>query len=135
MRRIRDAIMDEAIDASPPGHAPSAEVTLANGPYSVFRIVTLAALGDIIFQLPGTNEHPRIADGYPAWLAYLKVHPEDRPRYENQVAVVTRGASFEKRPILLPNKRIHDGKHRLLAAYGHALQHGLPNNLEVFWRG
>ena len=92
------------------------------------------SLGAVVFQLP-TGQSLPLAEGYSAWLGYLDTHPEDLPRFQCQVNLLSLGGTFRNRPILHPGKTVHDGKHRLLAAYGFALQHGLPSTLEVYWRG
>ncbi len=65
------------------------------------------------------------------WVAPNRLGEGDRHR--QMLDVLTRGDDFHFRPILLgATKQIHDGKHRLFAAYDYAgVTPGLE--LEVFW--
>ena len=137
MRRLRDATLDEVVAATPDDPA-TRKVTETHQPFEVWRLESPDDLGQVRMQLP-TGEGGTIAELYPAFLAWIDAPertPEERARYFERHHDVETEAHREwtKAIVLGPGRQIHDGKHRLLAAYAHAIA-GIEVSLDVFWGG
>jgi hypothetical protein len=135
MRKLRDAEIAEVRKATPDDPA-TRSVTENHQPFEIWLLEVAGDLGRVRMQLP-TGECGTIAElhcRFAAWVNAPERTPAERDRYFNRCREIENG-TYNRwlRPIVLgPERQIHDGKHRLLAAYARALAGG-PLNLEVFW--
>ena len=149
--------------AATPCDPDTLNATRVRLPFQIWRIQTLADIAAIEMQLPrecraelevelARDGVGPIGDLYPLWAWWIHSRkPHSIPelaRHVDLVSEVQAAGSFLKRPILFDDtRRIHDGKHRLLAAYELLRAHSSPSRetaqawaplapaLEVFWNG
>lgn len=135
MRKLRDAEIAEVLAATPDDSA-SRSVTENHQPFEIWLLEGACDLGRVRMQLP-TGECGMIAVlhcRFAAWINAPERPSAERDRYFQRCSEIANG-TYKRwhRPIVLgPGLQIHDGKHRLLAAYARTIA-GEPLNLEVFW--
>lgn len=111
-------------------------MTRDHEPFVVCLLEGATALGGVRMQLPA-GDFGTIAELYDRFLTWVNAaerSPEERDRYFNRCKEIKEGTHTDwPYPIVLGHsKQIHDGKHRLIAAYAHSIATE-PVRLHAFW--
>src|SRR5438270_13131438 len=134
MRKLRDASFAEVLAATPNDKATRA-VTEKHQPFEVWLLEGADDFGRVRMQLP-TGELGTIVHLHAQFLAWVEAPertPEERARYWDRYADIEGGehVHWPRSIVLGPEQQVHDGRHRLMAAYSHPMA-GRHVSLEVF---
>jgi hypothetical protein len=135
MKFVREASIAEVLGATPEDE-PTRDIVRACPAFGVWSLGR-EDLGNVGVQLQG---------GKMSTISSLLAEWKDRrgspdPRvvwsaalHSGFVQLLRQGESFSVRPIVLGSSmQIHDGKHRLFAAFEFLEEHGNERSFEVYW--
>jgi hypothetical protein len=143
---VRAASIEEVLRATPDDPA-TREVTRRHAPYAVWS-ADHVDIGNIGAQLPAEtrtigihlnsdNTGP-IVFLYPHWMRWIRsgesLAARDAESHEYFLSELETDRGFETRPIILGDRMgIHDGKHRLFAAFEFLRKDAKEKLFEVYW--
>jgi hypothetical protein len=135
MKFVRAATIEEVLRVSPEDES-TRDIVRACPAFGVWSLGR-EDIGNIGAQLP-SGELGTISSLFAEWKAWLR-SPDPRvvwsaDVYGAFVQLLREGESFSVRPIVLGSSmQIHDGRHRLFAAFEFLEEHGGDRSFEVFW--
>jgi hypothetical protein len=135
MKFLRTATMEEVLRATPEDE-PTREIVSACPAFGVWSF-DREDIGAIGAQVP-SGELGTVSSLFAAWKAWLR-SPDPRvvwsaDVYGAFVQLLREGESFSVLPIVLGSSmQIHDGRHRLFAAFEFLGEHSSARTFEVFW--
>jgi len=136
MQFVRAATIEEVLAASPEDE-PTRDVVRARSAFGVWSL-DAQDLGRIGAQLP-SGKMGTISTLFAEWSAWLRSSDARAPRsaalHSGFVHLLRQGQAFAVRPIILGDAmQIHDGRHRLVAAFEFFTERGCRGGrVEVFW--
>ena len=138
MRLLSHSVsMADVLEATPPD-PDTRDVTCANGPYEEWA-VDCSDIGRISMQLPDTRQLGPIEKLFADFRRWIETAAEEAPRrrYHCRVDDIRTGGWRKwTHPIVLgKSMQIHDGKHRLLAAYESCRNTASGFEINVYWGG
>lgn len=135
MQFIRVAALQEVLVATPDDE-PTRNVTRRCPQFGVWSFGG-QDLGRIGAQLPD-GKMGAVWELFAEWKTWLGSSdpraPSSAARHHRFVQLLREGRTFDVRAIILGHAmQIHDGKHRLFAAYEFVTKHAGNQGFEVFW--
>jgi hypothetical protein len=135
MKFVRAATIEEVLRASPEDE-PTRNIVRACPEFGVWSF-DRQDIGNIGAQLP-SGKMATVSSLLSDWKEWLG-SPDPRVVWSAElygafIHLLRQGQSFSVRPIVLGSSmQIHDGRHRLFAAFEFLGEHGSDRTFEVYW--